>query len=129
MFGFGEKFKKSEHKENVENAIAHFKTSLGEFKINLFVKECPETVWNFINLAEGRQETSKEGPFYDGLIFHRIIDGFMIQGGCPDSRGTGGQATVLRMSVKVTYVMTLRVFYLWPMRVQEQMVLNFFLLL
>tara|TARA_X000000950_G_C13885716_1_gene648737 strand:+ start:1577 stop:2119 length:543 start_codon:yes stop_codon:yes gene_type:complete len=90
MFGFGEKFKKSEHKENVENVVAHFKTSLGEFKINLFVKDCPETVWNFINLAEGRQETSKEGPFYDGLIFHRIIDGFMIQGGCPDSRGTGG---------------------------------------
>ena len=90
MFGIGDSYAKSAHKEDIDRATALFKTNHGEFKVELFAKECPETVWNFINLAEGRQETKKEGPFYDGLIFHRIIDGFMIQGGCPDSRGTGG---------------------------------------
>ena len=89
MFGFGSVTKES-YKEDIERATAVFDTSLGSFKIELYAKECPETVWNFINLAEGRQKTQKEGNFYDGLIFHRIIDGFMIQGGCPDGRGTGG---------------------------------------
>jgi len=90
MFGLGDSFNKSSHKEELDRLTATFKTNHGEFKVELFAKECPETVWNFVNLAEGRQETKKEGPFYDGLIFHRVIDGFMIQGGCPDSRGTGG---------------------------------------
>ena len=67
-----------------------FETSEGNFEIELFGSECPETVWNFINLAEGRQETSRKGNFYDGLVFHRIIEGFMIQGGCPQGKGTGG---------------------------------------
>jgi len=92
MFGIGE-VKKSEYKESLnENATlkAKFETSLGEFEIELFHKDCPETVWNFVNLAEGRQDTKKKGPYYDGLIFHRIIDGFMIQGGCPDGTGRGG---------------------------------------
>lgn len=90
MFGMGSNFKKSVHREEIDRATAVFNTSVGSFSIELFAKECPETVWNFINLAEGRQETTKEGPFYNGLIFHRVIDNFMIQGGCPDSRGTGG---------------------------------------
>jgi len=81
---------KSTYKEDVERPMAVFDTSLGSFEIELYAKECPETVWNFINLAEGRQETVKEGNFYDGLGFHRIIDGFMIQGGCPLGNGTGG---------------------------------------
>lgn len=89
MFGMGE-IKKSDYKENVNTLVAEFKTTLGDFKIELFHKECPETVWNFINLAEGRQETSKKGPFYNGLIFHRVIEGFMIQGGCPEGSGRGG---------------------------------------
>ena len=63
---------------------------MGEFEAELYAKECPETVWNFVNLAEGRQETKKGGNFYDGLIFHRVIDGFMIQGGCPEGSGMGG---------------------------------------
>ncbi|MBT3584881.1 MAG: peptidylprolyl isomerase [Halobacteriovoraceae bacterium] len=81
---------KSDYKEELERLNAKVTTSLGEFTIELYAKECPETVWNFVNLAEGRQETQKEGPYYDGLIFHRVISGFMLQGGCPDSRGTGG---------------------------------------
>jgi peptidyl-prolyl cis-trans isomerase A (cyclophilin A) len=81
---------KSDYKEDLEKVTAVFETNLGTFEADLFAKECPETVWNFINLAEGRQTTEKAGNFYDGLIFHRVIEGFMIQGGCPQGTGTGG---------------------------------------
>ena len=81
---------KSDYKEELERVKAQFETNLGSFKIELYAKECPETVWNFVNLAEGRQETQKKGPYYDGLVFHRVIEGFMIQSGCPDGVGTGG---------------------------------------
>ncbi len=76
---------------------AHFTTSLGAFTIRLFDEDAPNTVANFVGLAEGtkefvdpktRQKVTR--PFYDGLIFHRVIDGFMIQGGCPAGQGTGG---------------------------------------
>ena len=80
---------KSDYKEDLEKVTAIFTTNLGTFEGELYSKECPETVWNFINLAEGRQKTDKSGNFYDGLIFHRVIDGFMIQGGCPLGTGTG----------------------------------------
>lgn len=89
MFGLGG-IKKNEYKENLDRLVANFKTNLGSFKIELYAKECPETVWNFVNLVEGRQETSAApGPYYDGLIFHRVISGFMIQGGCPEGSGRG----------------------------------------
>ena len=81
---------KIDYKEDINKATAVFDTNKGIFEIELYIKECPETVWNFINLAEGRQETSREGNFYDKLTFHRVIDGFMIQGGCPIGNGTGG---------------------------------------
>lgn len=81
---------KSDYKEDVERPIAVFDTSMGSFEAELYAKECPETVWNFINLAEGRQQTQREGNFYDGLVFHRVIEGFVIQGGCPQGTGTGG---------------------------------------
>jgi cyclophilin family peptidyl-prolyl cis-trans isomerase len=81
---------KSDYKEDIDRATAIFDTTLGTFEAELYAKECPETVWNFINLAEGRQKTGREGNFYDGLIFHRIIKGFVIQGGCPQGTGTGG---------------------------------------
>ena len=81
---------KNDYKEDVDRPVAVFETSLGEFEAELYAKECPETVWNFINLSEGRQETQKGDNYYDGLNFHRVIDGFMIQGGCPIGNGTGG---------------------------------------
>jgi peptidyl-prolyl cis-trans isomerase A (cyclophilin A) len=76
---------------------AHFTTSLGAFRIRLFEEDAPKTVANFVALAEGTKEfvdpTTRQKvtrPYYDGLIFHRVIDGFMIQGGCPIGQGTGG---------------------------------------
>ena len=81
---------KIDYTEEIERPIAVFDTTHGQFEVELYAKECPETVWNFINLAEGRQETEKGGNFYDGLTFHRIIDGFMVQGGDPDGDGSGG---------------------------------------
>jgi peptidyl-prolyl cis-trans isomerase A (cyclophilin A) len=76
---------------------AHFDTTEGSFSIRLFDKEAPNTVANFVGLAEGTKEwvdpatgERKKAPFYDGVIFHRIISGFMIQGGDRLGQGTGG---------------------------------------
>src|SRR5260370_7774614 len=67
--------------------FAFFDTTEGKFKIKLFADKAPKTVENFVSLAEG----SKTGKrFYDGLIFHRVIPNFMIQGGCPEGSGRGG---------------------------------------
>lgn len=88
MFGMGTK--KSTHKEDVEKVFIVFNTNMGNFKAELYHKQTPETCWNMINLAEGRQETEREGNFYDGLNFHRVISGFVIQGGCPEGSGRGG---------------------------------------
>jgi cyclophilin family peptidyl-prolyl cis-trans isomerase len=81
---------KIDYREDIERPVAVFDTSLGTFEAELYAKECPETVWNFINLAEGRQQTDRGGNFYDGLTFHRVIQAFVIQGGCPQGTGTGG---------------------------------------
>jgi len=81
---------KNDYKEDLDRIYAKFNTNMGEFEVELYAKETPETVWNFVNLAEGKQETVKEGPYYDGLIFHRVIAGFVIQGGCPNGNGMGG---------------------------------------
>lgn len=82
---------KCTYKEKIDRPVAVFETNMGNFEAELYAKECPETVWNFINLAEGRQEKATvPGKFYDGLTFHRVIDGFVIQGGCPLGNGTGG---------------------------------------
>ena len=61
---------------------ATMKTSKGTIEIDLFEADAPKTVENFTKLT-------KDG-FYDGLIFHRVISGFMLQGGCPEGTGTGG---------------------------------------
>jgi len=76
---------------------ARFETTEGTFTIRLFDKEAPQTVANFVGLAEGTKEwkdpstgEKKNGPFYDGVVFHRVINGFMIQGGDRLGQGTGG---------------------------------------
>jgi peptidyl-prolyl cis-trans isomerase A (cyclophilin A) len=66
---------------------AYFDTTEGKFKAKLFADQAPKTVENFVSLANG---TKTGKPFYDGLIFHRVIPGFMIQGGCPEGTGRGG---------------------------------------
>lgn len=67
---------------------AHFETSMGNFTCELFERQVPNTVANFMALAEGTKIKGKR--FYDGTTFHRVIDGFMIQGGDPTGTGTGG---------------------------------------
>lgn len=76
---------------------AIFETSMGKITVQLYEKEAPKTVANFVGLAEGTKEWTdpKTGkpvkkPFYDGLIFHRVLPKFMIQGGDPLGNGTGG---------------------------------------
>ncbi len=70
---------------------AIFKTNKGDITITLFPNHAPETVANFVGLATGEKEANGEKKrFYDGLGFHRVIEGFMIQGGCPQGTGTGG---------------------------------------
>jgi peptidyl-prolyl cis-trans isomerase A (cyclophilin A) len=76
---------------------AVFETSQGNIVVRLLEKEAPKTVENFVGLAEGTKEFMNEKtgkketrPFYDGLMFHRVIPRFMIQGGCPQGTGTGG---------------------------------------
>ena len=61
---------------------ATFETSMGDITCELYAADSPQTVGNFVGLA-------KDG-FYDGLVFHRVIKDFMIQGGCPTGTGTGG---------------------------------------
>jgi peptidyl-prolyl cis-trans isomerase A (cyclophilin A) len=87
--------KKTTKKE--KEMIAIFETNQGTFKIKLFADKAPKTVENFVGLAEGTKEftnpeTGKKEKkhFYDGLKFHRVIPNFMIQGGDPLGRGTGG---------------------------------------
>ena len=77
--------------------FAKFSTSHGDFKVRLYDDKAPKTVANFVELAEGTKEwvdpktrQKVQRPFYDGLVFHRVIDGFMIQGGCPLGTGVGG---------------------------------------
>jgi len=76
---------------------ARFETSLGQFTVRLFEEEAPRTVANFTGLVEGTREWTHPGtqarekrPYYDGLLFHRVIDGFMLQGGDPLGQGYGG---------------------------------------
>ena len=76
---------------------ARIDTNLGNFTIQLFSQETPKTVENFVALAKGTKEfvdpktgQSAKKPFYDGLVFHRVIPDFMIQGGDPRGDGTGG---------------------------------------
>jgi peptidyl-prolyl cis-trans isomerase A (cyclophilin A) len=81
----------------VAETYATLKTNVGDITVRLFPNHAPATVANFVGLATGTKEyvdgrtgEKKTGRFYDGLGFHRVIDQFMIQGGCPLGTGTGG---------------------------------------
>ncbi len=94
MFGFNKKeLKEYEYtkEELAKFQYAKVKTNKGAIWLKLFNEETPNTVANFATLA-------KDG-FYDGLNFHRVIPGFMAQGGCPDGTGMGGPSWAIRCEV------------------------------
>jgi peptidyl-prolyl cis-trans isomerase A (cyclophilin A) len=78
------------------DTYATLRTNHGDIVIHLLPNHAPKTVANFVGLADGSKEyvdaktgQRTTGSYYDGLTFHRVIDGFMIQGGCPLGTGTG----------------------------------------
>ncbi|MBT7696634.1 MAG: peptidylprolyl isomerase, partial [Desulfobacterales bacterium] len=78
------------------NPVCRIKTSMGDITVELFIKDAPKTVENFISLAEGKKKFTDHKTnleikkhYYDNLIFHRVIKNFMIQGGCPKGDGSG----------------------------------------
>ena len=84
-------------RESISMLYAHFTTSEGTSPRGCSTTRSPNTVANFTGLAEGTKEWTDprtrqedERPYYDGTVFHRVIDGFMIQGGDPLGQGTGG---------------------------------------
>src|SRR6185436_7908780 len=86
---------------------AHFETNQGNFTAELNEAEAPITAANFAGLAEGSVEWTdpktgkkEKKPYYDGLTFHRVIDDFMIQGGCPLGTGTGGPGFTIKDELK-----------------------------
>jgi len=94
VFGLGANARSQEKKGPL---YATFKTSMGDIVVQLFEDKAPKTVANFVGLASGTKEwtDTKTGekvkkPLYNGTIFHRVIPGFMIQGGDPLGNGTGG---------------------------------------
>jgi len=75
-----------------DGLYAKFNTTKGEILVALEFEKTPGTVGNFVALAEGNMENEVKPqgtPYYDGLKFHRVIDNFMIQGGCPQGTGSG----------------------------------------
>lgn len=75
---------------NKDGLFAIMETSKGTIVLELYFQKTPMTVCNFVGLAEGTLDAAKGKPFYDGLVFHRVIKDFMIQGGDPSGNGTGG---------------------------------------
>ncbi|EFV14873.1 peptidylprolyl isomerase [Segniliparus rugosus] len=82
---------------SIATQTATLHTNRGDIVVELFGNHAPKTVANFVGLASGEKEYTEEnasgeleGPFYDGSVFHRVIDGFMIQGGDPTGTGRGG---------------------------------------
>ncbi len=82
---------------SIKTQTATLHTNRGDIVVELFGNHAPKTVANFTGLADGSQDYSQpnaagsaEGPFYDGSVFHRVIAGFMIQGGDPTGTGRGG---------------------------------------
>ena len=85
------KFEKT-NKTEINSMQAKIKTTKGDILIELEYEKTPITVANFVSLSEGTMENTAKAlgtPYYDGLKFHRVIDNFMIQGGCPLGTGSG----------------------------------------
>ena len=96
-------------REDPANPVVIVKTNNGDIHLELFPKEAPKTVANFIGLAEGTKaftdpKTSQKvkRPYYDGQIFHRVLKGFMIQGGDPEGSGGGGPGYVFKDEINAT---------------------------
>ncbi len=95
-----------------KDLYATLTTTQGEVVLRLLSKEAPETVTNFVGLATGEREWTdpktgqrmKKKPLYDGTIFHRVIDGFMIQGGDPTGTGMGGPGYEFKNEPPVKHV-------------------------
>lgn len=94
--GCEEQIKYEKQLADEKNPVVRMQTTAGDIYLELFEKDAPETVANFIGLAEGTKEFTDpktkakvKRPFYDGLKFHRVINNFMLQGGCPLGTGTG----------------------------------------
>lgn len=83
---------------------ATIETDLGTLDCELYEKDAPTTVANFVGLARGTRPWKKGGewvksPLYDGTVFHRVVKGFMIQGGDPDGNGTGGPGYFIKNEI------------------------------
>ena len=111
-------------------------TTKGDIVIELFPNHAPKTVANFVELAAGMREwvnpntgTKTNQPLYDGTIFHRVIAGFMIQGGDPLGTGTGGPGYKLQMNSIQNLPLASLTYLQWQMPVQIQTVHNSLLLL
>jgi peptidyl-prolyl cis-trans isomerase A (cyclophilin A) len=97
LVGSGGRAATSQEEPPLPGVYAQFVTTEGNFTIRLYDQETPQTVENFTGLAEGTKEWTDprtnqkvKKPYYDGSIFHRVIGGFMIQGGDPLGQGIGG---------------------------------------
>jgi peptidyl-prolyl cis-trans isomerase A (cyclophilin A) len=91
------KEKKSAMSKSEPGLYAKFETTEGNFTVRLFPEDAPKTVENFVGLAKGEKEFTDpktrakvKRPLYNGLVFHRVIPEFMVQGGDPLGNGTGG---------------------------------------
>lgn len=83
---------------------ATIETDLGTLSCELYEKDAPVTVANFVGLARGTRPWKKRGewvktPLYDGTVFHRVVKGFMIQGGDPDGNGSGGPGYMIKNEI------------------------------
>lgn len=109
-----------------EQLYATLKTNQGDIAIRLLPNHAPKTVKNFVELARGEREwTNPEtgrkstDKLYDGTVFHRVISGFMIQGGDPLGNGTGARGTSSATSSTPISRSPSRISWPWPMPVRE----------